>query len=77
MHKSTWRDEWSVFRVNLVTETARCLADQQSRLTHGQRPRWETLTNKEQIDLVENIAGIFVAQDQALHHLLAAGEGGI
>ena len=77
MPESTWRDEWSVFRVDLVTETARCLADQQSRLTDGQRPRWERLTNEQRINMAENIAGIFIAQGQALHNLLAAAERGI
>lgn len=69
MTEATWRNEWPVFRVNLVEETARCLADQQSAATAGQRPRWEALTSEQQHNLVENIAGIFLAQDQAMHNL--------
>lgn len=70
MAERTWRDVWPAFRVSLVEETARCLADQQSRVTGGARPRWDALTSEEKETFAENIAGIFLAQDQALHNLL-------
>jgi len=73
MSESNWRDIWPVFRVNLVDETARCLADQQAAATGGQRPHWETLTKGQQNNLAENIAGIFVAQDQAMENLVVRG----
>ena len=72
MTETTWRGEWPVFRVNLVDETARCLADQQSAATGGQRPRWEALTSVEQNNMAESVVRIFLAQDQALHNLLGA-----
>ena len=70
MNESNWRDEWPAFRVNLVDETARCLSDQQSAATGGQRPRWEALTREQQNILSQNIAGIFLAQDQAMRNLV-------
>ena len=73
MTEAAWRTEWSAFRVSLVDETARCLADQQSAATGGQRPRWDALTAGQQDNLAGNIAGIFHAQDQAMHNLLKRG----
>jgi hypothetical protein len=73
MSDANWRDEWPLFRVNLVDETARCLADQQSAATGGQRPRWEALTSVQQNNLAESIAGLFRAQDQAMGNLARRG----
>ncbi|ANP73016.1 hypothetical protein [Cryobacterium arcticum] len=73
MNERSWRDLWPPFRVALVEETARCLADQQSAATGGERPRWEELTALGQRDLTDNIAGIFLAQDQAMHNLMERG----
>lgn len=73
MTRANWRDQWPVFRVSLVDETARCLADRQSAATGGQRPSWEALTSDQQSNLAENIAGIFLAQDQAMHNLVERG----
>jgi hypothetical protein len=73
MSRTDWRDQWPVFRVNLVNETARCLADQQSAATDGKRPGWDSLTGAEQGNLAENIAGIFLAQDEAIGNLIARG----
>ena len=73
MSEANWRDGWPVFRVNLVGETARCLADQQAAATGGRRPRWDALTSAQQSNLAENIAGIFLAQDQAMDNLTMRG----
>ena len=73
MSEALWRDGWSKFRINLVDETARCLADQQAAATGGKRPRWEALTRAQQNNLAENIAGIFLAQDQAMDNLVRRG----
>ena len=73
--ETTWRDEWSVFRVNLIDETARCLADQQSAATGGKQPRWDALTSAEQDNLVEGTAAVFLAMDQAMHNLVGASDG--
>ena len=69
-----WREHWSPFRVKVVDETARCLSDQQSALTGGQRPRWDALTRVQQENMTENIAGIFIAMDQAVKNLDDRGE---
>ena len=69
MSETTWRDEWPPFRVDLIDETARCLADQQSAATGGKQPRWKSLTGVEQTNLVEGIAGVFLAMDQAMYKL--------
>jgi hypothetical protein len=69
-----WREHWSRFRVKVVDETARCLSDQQSAATGGQRPRWDALTRVQQETMTENIAGIFIAMDQALKNLDDRGE---
>jgi len=74
MSTSIWREEWPTFRVNLVDETARCLANQQAAATGGQRPDWVSLTSEQQENLAENIMRIFVAQDQAMGNLLKRGE---
>lgn len=42
MSDANWRDEWPLFRVNLVDETARCLADQQSPPRVRRMREWET-----------------------------------
>ncbi|MDY7528121.1 MULTISPECIES: hypothetical protein [unclassified Cryobacterium] len=73
MAETSWRDYWPPFRVALVDETARCLADQQSTATAGQRPRWADISSVQQNNLTENIAGVFVAQDQAMHNLAERG----
>jgi hypothetical protein len=73
MTEASWRDDWPPFRVALVDETARCLAEQQSTATAGQRPRWAELTSVQQNNLAENIAGILLAQDQAMHNLAERG----
>ncbi|TFD30374.1 hypothetical protein E3T40_15385 [Cryobacterium sp. TMT1-19] len=73
MSAANWREVWPLYRVKLVDETARCLAEQQSAATSGQRPRWEELTGVQQKNLAENIAGIFLAQDQAMHNLVERG----
>jgi hypothetical protein len=73
MSAANWRDVWPVFRVNLVDETARCLADRQSAATGGERPLWEALTSQQRDDLADNIAGIFLAQDQAMTNLVERG----
>lgn len=77
MSETTWRNEWPAFRVNLVDETARCLADQQSAATGGKQPRWKALTGAQQDNLAEGIAGVFLAMDQAMHNLVSAGDGEI
>jgi hypothetical protein len=74
--KVSWRDVWPTFRVNLVEETARCLADQQTWATGGRMPGWDALSAEEQHNLAENIARIFLAQDQAAHNLLGVPDEG-
>jgi hypothetical protein len=74
MTNAIWRENWSPFRVKLVDETARCLMDQQSAATGGKRPRWESLTREQKDNVAENIAGIFLAQDHAMHNLVERGE---
>jgi len=69
MTKEKWRDEWPPFRLMLIDETARCLADQQHTATGGERSGWKTLTTVEQKNLTANIAGIFLAMDQAIQNL--------
>jgi hypothetical protein len=66
----SWREVWPQFRIDLVEETARCVADNQSIGTGGKVPRWAELPEQTQQDLIENIARIFLAQDQAMHNLV-------
>jgi hypothetical protein len=73
MAEPTWRDVWSPFRVAWVDETAHCLAEQQSAATAGERPRWNEMDSVQQDNLAENIARIFLAQDQAMHELAKRG----
>lgn len=65
-----WRDVWPQFRIDLVEETARCVADKQSLGTDGETPRWAELPHHTQRNLIENIARTFLAQDQAMHNLM-------
>jgi hypothetical protein len=69
MPERTWRDEWSPFRVNLIDETARCMADQQAAATGGTRPGWAQLTRVQQVNVMDGIAGVFFAMDQAMLNL--------
>ncbi len=73
MNEESWREVWPTFRVNLVNETARCLADQESAATGGQRSRWDDFSSAQQDNLVENIARIFIAQDQAMENIIERG----
>lgn len=68
--RHSWRDVWPQFRIDLVEETARCVADNQSIGTRGDVPGWAELSEQTQHNLIENIARIFVAQDQAMHNLI-------
>ena len=73
MAESNWRADWPAFRVELVDETARCFADQLSAETQGRQPRWDWLTSEQQFDLVEIIAGISLAESQAMSNLVERG----
>ncbi|MFJ3393661.1 hypothetical protein [Leifsonia aquatica] len=70
----SWRDVWPQFRIDLVEETARCVADSQSIGTDGAVPRWADLPERTQHNLIENIARIFLAQDQAMGNLIERAE---
>jgi hypothetical protein len=70
---TTWRDAWPVFRVSLIDETARCLANQRARSTLDPSTRWDGLSGVEQKNLVEGIASVFLAMDEAMSVLGAAG----
>lgn len=70
----SWRDVWPQFRIDLVEETARCVADNQSIATRGGVPRWAQLSDQTRHNLIENIARIFLAQDQAMHNLIEKAE---
>lgn len=73
MTEATWRDEWPTFRLALVDETARCLADHLPAESGGHRLRWEALTRGQQVELTEHVAAIFIAQDQAMNILIERG----
>jgi hypothetical protein len=73
MPNTTWRDEWPTFRVNLIDETARCLANQQAAVTNGQQPDWGSLTSEQQANLTEYIVRILLAQEQAMDNLVKRG----
>jgi hypothetical protein len=47
--EASWREVWPAFRVNLVEETARCLADHQSNATDGLMPGWGVLSSQERL----------------------------
>lgn len=69
MSDPTWREIWSPFRVALIDETAKCLADQRAEATVGNEPSWTALSEMERDALTESIAWTFSAMDQALSNL--------
>lgn len=69
LSESNWRNAWSPFRVNLVNETARCMADLQSTVTGARDRRWAALTSEQQNDMVEFIALVHFAQELAMKNL--------
>lgn len=73
MSKTSWRDEWTPFRLALVDETARCVAEQLSTDADGHQPTWETLSRRKQVELTEHVASIFLAQERAMHRLAERG----
>lgn len=73
MADTTWRDAWPVFRVTLIDETARCLANQRAASTLDPSTRWDGLSGIEQKNLVEGIASVFLAMDEAMSVLNAVG----
>ena len=68
----TWRDEWTSFRVSLIDETARCLADQYAAATKGRLRPWDALPEVEQQNLLTGVAGVFQAMDCAMAKLTGA-----
>lgn len=74
MSERTWRDEWPPFRVNLIDETARCLANQRAEESNAQSPRWEQLSSVEQVNLSGFVASVFLAMDQAMASLTDRGQ---
>jgi hypothetical protein len=70
---TTWRDAWPVFRVTLIDETARCLANQRAASTLDPSARWDGLSGIEQNNLMEGLASVFLAMDEAMSILSAAG----
>lgn len=72
--KAIWREELSISQVNLIDETARCLANQQATATNGQLPNWKSLTSEEQENVAGHILSVFLAQGQAMHNLIKRGE---
>lgn len=69
LNESNWRNAWSPFRVNLVDETAQCMAELQSVVTGKSQRRWEELTSEQQEDMVEFIALVHFAQELAMKNL--------
>lgn len=55
----SWRDVWPQFRIDLVEETAHCVADNQSIGTGGEVPGWAQFSDQTQHNLIESIARIF------------------
>jgi len=73
MNSSPQLEGPSNFRQELICRTARCLADQQSAATHGERPRWDEMTPASQRGLTEGIARVLLAMDQALDEMVERG----
>jgi hypothetical protein len=70
----SWRDLWPRFRIDLVEETARCVADNQAIGAGGKVHGWAGLPEQTQQNLIENMARIFLAQDQAMGNLIERAE---
>lgn len=62
-----------MFRVTLIDETARCFANQRAASTLDPSTRWDALSGIEQKNLVEGIASVFLAMDEAMSVLSAVG----
>ena len=74
MGESAWREVWPQYRVDFVDETARCLANHQSLVTHGKLHHWAGLTEDQRTQLTEYVAWVFLAQEQAMENLVKRGQ---
>jgi len=74
MSQTTWRDEWPPFRLAVVDETARCLADQLAAEAGEGQADWEGLSRRQQMRLIEHVAGVMMAQDRAIQILAERGK---
>lgn len=74
MTTTSWRDEWSPFRIKLVEETARCIVEQRARASRGAEPSWDDLTAASQAFRIEAVAALFVVQDLAMDNLMQRGD---
>ena len=73
MSQTTWRDTWPAFRLAVVDETARCLANQLAADTGEAQAAWEALSRRERMRLIEHVAGVMMAQDGAIQNLAERG----
>jgi len=72
MTKANWRDEWPSFRLAVINETAKCVANELC--AGGQHPSWDELTPAKQVELIEHVAFISMAEGQAMSNLVERGE---
>jgi len=63
----------SHFRQELIRRTARYLADQQSAITQGERPRWDEMTPVCREDFTESFDGVLLSMDQAMVEMVERG----
>ena len=74
MAESAWREVWPQYRVDFVDETARCLANHWSLITKGESLDWAERTVAERAQLTEDVAWVFLAQEQAMENLVKRGQ---
>ena len=74
MIEADWREEWPSFRLAVVEETAKCVANELCTGTEGQHPSWDELTPAKRVELIEHVAFISMAEGQAMSNLVERGE---
>ena len=74
MTESNWRDGWLPFRLAVVEETAKCVANELCAGTGGEHPSWDDLTPADRVELIEHVAFFSMAEGQAMSNLVERGE---
>lgn len=65
---------WSPFRLMLLEETTRRVADGLSKATGDERLAWDLLDSDQRRGRIEHTVIFFLAQDEAMHALTERGE---
>jgi hypothetical protein len=68
-----WRDAWPPLQLALIDETALCLMNRLWEMYDVSDPRWDEQKRERLAEAAIQVAGIFLAREEAMHNLTERG----